>query len=379
MEKANVLSLVPYQIFPAKMGGQKGIALFNEYLAKELNLICVTTKNNDPSLAKGYVMYNILSNAAFRYINIFYFFTLRKIISKNKITHIILEHPYWGWLGFLLKAFCHVQLVTHSHNIEALRFKSTKRWWWKILWHYEKWTYKQANINFFITEDDLQFALLNYDLDKNNCHLITYGSEMETIPSSFEREASKKEITTNHNIGVREKILFFNGTLDYPPNLLAVDTILKNINPVLCSLHNFPYKIIICGKNLPTTYNNLEAYKNKNIVYAGFVSDIKSYFLGSDIFINPVIEGGGIKTKLVEALAYNLSVISTKSGAIGVPANITNNKMYLGEDNDWDTFIDELLKINPSINTPDVFFKHFYWGNIAKKAAGIIRNSITTC
>ncbi|WP_367077466.1 hypothetical protein, partial [Escherichia coli] len=75
----NVLSIVSYNILPAQMGGQKGIALFNNWLCKKINLICVTTKSNDASLA-GYTMYNILSNNKFRYVNLFYFYTFKKII-----------------------------------------------------------------------------------------------------------------------------------------------------------------------------------------------------------------------------------------------------------------------------------------------------------
>ncbi len=70
---ANVLSLVSYKIFPAKLGGQKGIALFNEYLSAFHQLICVTVIANDPAHA-SYQMLNILSDSRFRYINFFLFF-----------------------------------------------------------------------------------------------------------------------------------------------------------------------------------------------------------------------------------------------------------------------------------------------------------------
>src|SRR5687768_11758342 len=102
---AKILSLVPYKILPAFVGGQKGIALFNEYLAKESHLICVTVKDNNPKDAKGYQLLNILSSGTLRYINVFYFLTLRKIIRQHAITHLVLEHPYYGWLGMLLKKF----------------------------------------------------------------------------------------------------------------------------------------------------------------------------------------------------------------------------------------------------------------------------------
>ena len=97
----NVLSLVSYRFLPPKMGGQKGIAFFYDYLAVHVNLTCVTTKENDPSAVSNYEVLNILSNSGLRYINIFYFFTLRKIIREKKITHLIIEHPYYGWLGVL--------------------------------------------------------------------------------------------------------------------------------------------------------------------------------------------------------------------------------------------------------------------------------------
>ncbi|HUR10079.1 MAG TPA: hypothetical protein VM012_01845, partial [Flavitalea sp.] len=90
----NALSLVSYHFLPARVGGQKGIALFNKYFAGHVKLFCVTTKNNDPDEAI-YPVLPILSDSPFRYINPFYFFSLKKIIREKNITHLILEHPYY--------------------------------------------------------------------------------------------------------------------------------------------------------------------------------------------------------------------------------------------------------------------------------------------
>jgi hypothetical protein len=126
---------------------------------------------------------------------------------------------------------------------------------------------------------------------------------------------------------------------------------------------------VICGKNLPQVYNELSDYSDKNIIYAGFVDDIIPYFKGADIFINPVIDGGGIKTKLVESLGYNINVVTTSNGAIGVPISITGNKMKIVENGDWDLFAEEISKANTDNNIPAAFFEHFYWEEITKKAA----------
>jgi hypothetical protein len=176
-----------------------------------------------------------------------------------------------------------------------------------------------------------------------------------------------------YQIPATEKILLFNGTLGYKPNLDALDHILHKINPLLLADKNFAYKIIICGNKLPAAYNGLFNYKVKNIIYAGFVDDINLYFKGADIFINPVIDGGGIKTKVVEALGYNCSVVSTESGAIGIPLEITDDKMKIVPDADWESFASEVMRINSDKQTPAAFFEHFYWGHIAERAANVIK------
>jgi hypothetical protein len=369
----NVLSLVSYRFLPAYIGGQKNIALFNRYLSKCTNLYCVTTKENTPSQAEGYPVMNILSNSTFRYINPLYFFTLSRIIRENKITHLIIEHPYYGWLGILLKWYCKIKLIVHSHNIEGLRFKSLGKSWWGILWQYEKFVHQNADHNFFIQDNDRNYAIENFKLSPQKSTIITYGVESNAAPSQADKQLAKEQICKIHQLHVTDKILLFNGALGYMPNLNALNVILEKINPLLLAQKNFTYRIIICGSNLPAVYNGLIDYKEKNILYAGFVDDINLYFKGADIFINPVIEGGGIKTKLVEALGYDLSVVSTQTGAIGIPVEITGKKLFIANDNNWENFTDHILSANPKEQIPDEFFRYFYWGILAEKAFEAIK------
>ena len=354
------------------MGGQKGIAFFYEYLSPLLPVTIILTGNNDFPKNSAASFLPLLSNSRARYINPALFIRMKNIIREQKFTHLVLEHPYFGWLGMLLKRYCNVTLVLHSHNIEALRFKSTGKWWWRILFHYEKMTHRQADINFFITDEDRLFAISTFKLAPGKCHTITYGFDFNQIPSSYQRMEAKKYLQQAHGIAPAEKILFFNGTLDYKPNLDAVNIILKEINPRLLKNRSFRYRIIICGKNLPTDYKLLEAYSEKNIIYAGFVKDINIYFQGTDIFLNPVTDGAGIKTKLVEALGADLFCVSTVSGAIGVSKELTGKKLQIVADGNWDNFTNAIFEGNENKHIPEAFFDHFYWGNIARKAADIL-------
>ncbi len=376
-KEINIASLASYQIYPAKMGGQKGIALFYEYLATLTPVTIFCTSNNTADEIKEKIkLLPVLGKSKFRYINPMLFFSLRRYLRKNNITHLILEHPYYGWLGVMLKWFAPVKLIIHSHNIEALRFKSTGKWWWGILWHYEKLTHRKAHLSFFIQDDDRNYGIKKFGLDPDKCITITYGCEMTHPPAAEDKRMARSSICNNYAIAPEKTIILFNGTLDYKPNRDALDSILKKINPLLLANKNFGYAIIICGNKLPAAYNKLDKYRDKNIIFAGFVDDITVFFKGADIFINPVTDGGGIKTKVVEALGYDLSVVSTRSGAIGIPPGVTGEKMVTCTDDDWEDFAFQITTIQKDMSIPKNFFDHFYWGNIAAKALEAIEQII---
>ena len=368
---ANVLSFVPYKIFPAKFGGQKCIAHFNEYFSEYHSLYCITVKANKPSAA-SYEIFNKLSNSRLRYINIFYYRLLKKIIKENNISHIILEHPYYGWLALLLKHYCKIKLIVHSHNIEAERFKTVGKWWWKILRYYEKYVHKKADFTFCITSEDKEYFISKYRILPEKISLITYGIPWDALLPIEDEAEAKAFLIKKYSLEKKTTLYLFNGALDYKPNFEALENILEKINPLL-SDSELSYKIIICGKNLPEKMKDLKEYADRNIIFAGFVDDISIYFKGADIFINPVTDGGGIKTKLVEALGYNLTAVSTKNGALGVDEKICNGKLLLSENNDSQAFADNMVQaINITQSITPEFFNYFYWDNITRKAAVII-------
>src|SRR5688572_28342252 len=172
-----VVSLVSYTFLPAKIGGQKAIAIFHKYFAQRVRLICVSVKKNDPSKAEGYEVRNILSDSSLRYINPFYFFTIRRILKQTGASVLLIEQPYFGWLATLVKWTTDIKLIVRSHNTESLRFRSVGKWWWRIMWLYERFTHRRADINIFIQDTDREYAIKGFGLDPNKCITILYGVE----------------------------------------------------------------------------------------------------------------------------------------------------------------------------------------------------------
>jgi glycosyltransferase involved in cell wall biosynthesis len=364
------ISIVPYRFLPPKAGGHKLLALFYKYLSRHLSVACIGTVNNQPAAAEGYEVLRMLATSPFRYINPFYILSIRRIIRERKITHLILEHPYYGWLGVCLKWLCGVKLVAHSHNIEGLRWKTLGKWWWRILWIYEKWLHRHADYNFFIQDEDKKYAIENWSLDPRRCLTVTYGIEWDRLPDPLAVAESRKRIREQYGISEDSIVLCFNGAFNYRPNLDALHTILESINPLLLTKSGFRYNILICGIDIPEAVNS-RAYPH--VIFAGFVPDITPYWLASDIFLNPVVDGGGIKTKLVEALGNNLNTVSVRNGAIGVDPAWCNGKLLICENGDWDAFarlVVDASRIRAEI--PPVYFEHFYWESIVRKAVAFI-------
>jgi glycosyltransferase involved in cell wall biosynthesis len=369
-----VISIIPYKILPAQLGGEKGIALFNKYLAEHVEIVGLATQNNDPSFAANYKLLNVLANGKSKYVNPFLYFRLRKEIKESNATHLLIEHPYFGWLAWLLKNTLNITWVVHSHNIEYMRSKSIGRWWWKALMWYERWVYRNADIVFFISEDDKKHAVDILGIEPNKSTAITYGIEQSAVPADIEEARSK--IRALHGIPGDQQILLFNGALYHHTNYDALKVILDHINPVLLS-EGLNYKILVCGKGLPDFFNELKDYSDKNIIYAGFVDDIAIYFKAAHVFLNPIISGGGVKTKAIEAIAMDCTVISTEIGALGLIRDACGNKLEVVENQDWPRFSRLVIgALNNVDHTPQTFYDYYYWGSIAKKVAKIVEQSV---
>ncbi len=360
-----LLVIAPYQYLPYFSGGQKSIAQFLDYLGREVDLTVAGVSENDSSPAKSYKHIALLKKSFSRYIDLSLILKITLLVKRENFDAIIWEHPYYAWLAWIIKKRTGIKTIVHIHNIEYQRFRTTGKWWWWILKRYEKWFFKKADQILFVTPEDKKFAIEKWKIKQEKCIEVAFGVGIKEYPADKER--CKELVKAKHTIG-DEKVLLFNGLLDYKPNLDALMVILKEINPLLFRHTNFRYKIIICGKRLPSELNELKNYADKNIIHAGFVDDIEMYFKAADLFLNPVQSGGGIKTKMVEAIAFGTTVITTETGAAGIHRNICGKKLVVVSDNDWPGFAKAIIRNADKYEiTPASYYEYYYWGSIVKK------------
>jgi hypothetical protein len=362
-----VLALVTYRIFPTLMGGQKGVALFYQHLQKHVQVVLALSNDNVLSGTDAIDAKKALHRNRLIFLNYFRIGVLKKLIRQQNVRLLIAEHSYAGWIGWLLRRRTGLPFIIHSHNLEALRFKQMRRWWWPLYWHYEKWIHQKADFNFFISYEDRAYAIQNFHLKAEICATITYGV------APFQKSCVSRADFLQ-SVGLHEScnILFFNGTLDYEPNHEAVLALGREVAPRLNAQARL-FKILISGNRIPARLKRfIEA--QQHLQYLDYLPDVAVAYQAAQLFINPIRNNSGVKTKVIEAIANHCTVVSTASGAAGIYTRTCGSKLITVADEDWDGFADRIAEQlqKPPEPTPAFFFDTYLWDAIAKKAAAEI-------
>jgi glycosyltransferase involved in cell wall biosynthesis len=362
-----VLAIAPYPYLPYFSGGQKLIARFLHHLAERTELTVVSVPDNDPSQAGPYRLLPLMKKGFRRYLDATLPEKLIRLIREQQADTLLIEHPYLHWVAKRVRKATGVRYVLHTHNIEYQRFKSLGRWWWPILRWYEKRAFREADRILFITPEDRDFAIRHWGIAPEKCLDFPAGVETGSYPS--DRPACRQWLVEQHRLHPDHTLLLFNGLLRYGPNLEALKIILDQIVPRLHE-KGFPFTLLVCGKDLPADMNELQAYRERGVVYAGFVDNIETYLKGCDTLLNPVQSGGGIKTKMVEAIAFGCRVVATRTGATGIHAASCGDMLSVVEDGDWSSFTAAVTQHKSPAETPAAYYAYYYWPRIIERLLG---------
>ena len=106
--------------------------------------------------------------------------------------------------------------------------------------------------------------------------------------------------------------LIFTGHMSFNPNVQAVLYFRKEILPLVRKAFQ-EIKFYVVGAE--PTKEILELNGKDGIIVTGFVDDVRPYLAKATIFVSPMVNGSGIKNKILQALAMGKPVVSTTLGA----------------------------------------------------------------
>ncbi|NUO01135.1 MAG: glycosyltransferase family 4 protein [Saprospiraceae bacterium] len=368
--------VIPYVFLPPKNGGhQAGYSLCSA-LGKKIPTVCISSFGN------AHVGYNFQLEFAFGKGMFKYFSPLAawrcfRIMKASRVRHCIAQQPFIVPLLLPLLALSGISMLVYAHNIEYRRFRSMNKWWWCIVWLVEFVVYRLARQVLFISPEERIAAIAEFGLDPVKCIDVPYGIDRKTPPLASEQQAARKEIAAAHGFPEAEHWLLFFGPQNYEPNLDAVLFIARHLAPLLKAQTKNPYRILICGGSLPPVYQNLEAYRQYHVDYLGFVEDIDRYVLASDLVLNPILKGAGVKTKVLEAIALGKTVVSTESGAFGIQKDVCGQQLVVVADHDTPAFANAVLNhldVDKE-RTPVEFYDYYYRDNVVNRLLPILQKT----
>lgn len=262
---------------------------------------------------------------------------------------LMVDQPFWAGPAMLLAGLAAKPLVLHTHNIEFERFKSMGKSWWRLLKPWELLAMKRADFVLFITEEDRLSAIKTAGIAPEKTFVAGYGTHRRQPPPPGGQRQLRQRLGLH-----KGPVFLYYGQLGYQPNAEGAAVILRHLLPRL--QQEVPdCQVVIAGKGLPK-HLAAEAARHPRVIAPGFVEKLDDWIMAADVVLNPILTGGGIKTKVIDALALNATVISTQSGAWGVNRQVCGGKLKVVQDSDWQEFTRQMrLALKKPASIPEAF------------------------
>jgi polysaccharide biosynthesis protein PslH len=152
--------------------------------------------------------------------------------------------------------------------------------------------------------------------DARSLHSIIPRAKIEVIPNGVDTSYFAPGDTPSEPFTV----LFF-GNLGFEPNILALQHFAEHIFPIIRE-HCPQVHWYVIG---PNCSRSLLALKSEHVSIVGFVPDLRPYLARAAVVVSPLISGGGIKNKVLEAWAMRKPVVATPLGCSGLAAEDGRN------------------------------------------------------
>ena len=278
-------------------------------------------------------------------------------IKKNEenIHLVYLNRPHIAakYIDFIKKN-TKLKVIYYGHDLHFLReyreyeltgdkkHRSNSKYWKSI----ELSVMKKADISYYPSQVEVDYIA---DIDEEIRTKAITAYVYDSFKTDIDKDFSK-----------REGLLFVGG-FAHPPNKDALLWFIKNIWNKIREKVDINFYIV--GSKADEEIKNLHN-EEKGIIFKGFVSDeeLEELYRKTKLVVVPLRYGAGVKGKVIEALYYNMPIVTTSVGAEG----IKDASLVMSIKDNEDDFANEVLSL---YNNNDML------GDISKKADVYIREN----
>jgi glycosyltransferase involved in cell wall biosynthesis len=195
------------------------------------------------------------------------------------------------------------------------------------------------------------------------------AARVEVVPSGVDCNEFRPSAAVEE-----PRSMLFVGNLSFPPNQAAVSFFARKVLPIL--ERSVPgFRLYIVG---PSPSREVIALSSDpRIVITGFVEDVRPYFGRCSVFVSPLVSGGGLKTKVLEAWAMARPVVATPLGSVGLLARSEVNLVVADRPESFARVLAELFA-DPErarrigLAGRETVLKHYRWDHHAARIQALL-------
>jgi len=238
---------------------------------------------------------------------------LRRAIRAYAAGHAVdVWHCEWTPYAESLRRTVDQPWLVMAHNVESLiwqRYAETephrlRRWYIERQWHkferFERRTFAEAAQTIAVSEQDA--ALARERFGATQVQVVENGVDV----SYFQPDDTPRD----------PRSVLFLGSLDWRPNLDAVQLLLDQVFPQVLRAEPRA-RLMIVGRRPPQWLVD-RVRESREITLHADVADVRPFLHQCGMLVVPLRIGGGSRLKILEALSAATPVVSTRVGAEGL-------------------------------------------------------------
>ena len=267
---------------------------------------------------------------------------LIQILHDYKPDIILLDSLFTCGYIDVLKLNTSAKIIYRAHNVEYVIWQEiaakTKSFIKKTYLKVQSKRLQTEEMNAIKICDGI-LAITAKDAQFFNTHFSSI--KLMTLP--FTVDVSSYKCEKNY----QNKSLFYIGAMDWYPNLEGVNWFIDKVWPEVLK-HHRDAMFYIAGKAMPKSLKNME---DKNIINMGEVIDAKKFMEIAPVMIAPIFSGGGLKIKIIEAMAMGKIVVCNPQASTGIPVTAKKDVLLANSSKDFIHLINDIFNHLPKHKT----------------------------
>ncbi|MDI9245573.1 glycosyltransferase family 4 protein [Marinobacter sp. CHS3-4] len=174
------------------------------------------------------------------------------------------------------------------------------------------------------------------DIDSARLKALTPNSSIKTIPNGVDTGFFRPQ-----GLEQEKNTLIFVGTMNWYPNIEAVLYLCNEVMPLLRK-NRSDITLKIIGANPPDEIKKFNDLTN-DIKILGFVDEIRDHIEKATLYVCPIMDGGGTKLKILDALGMGKAIIAHRIASEGIDVEEGENIIFADTPEEYCNAIIEML------------------------------------